>query len=367
MVTNDFPPRVGGVQQYVWNLIRHMPQDRVAVLAPRWPGWREHDAAQPYPVGRWPATFLWPTPDLARRVRAMARQHQADVILFGHGMPLPLLGEQLEGIPYVALTHGAEVWMAHAPGAARLVRRALRGARGITAVSGYTARTIRRVVGPNTPVSVLSPGVDADRFTPAVEGGWVRERHALGSRPTVLCVSRLVPRKGQDILIRSLPQIRDLVPEATLLLTGTGPHRATLERLADGAPPGSVVFAGEVSDADLPAYYAASDVFAMPCRSRWGGLEVEGFGIVFLEAAAAGKAVVGGHSGGAGEAVVDELTGLLVDGAEPKAVALACAKLLRFPDLAASFGSAGRSRVETEFTWPRRAAALMAILRSAAG
>jgi phosphatidylinositol alpha-1,6-mannosyltransferase len=369
VVTNDFPPRVGGVQQYVWNLVRSLPAERVSVLAPNWPGWRDHDAAQRFPIHRWPARFLWPTAELGRRMRSLVREHQADVVLFGHGLPLPLLGEGLRerGVPYVALTHGAEVWLARPPGLAGLLSRALEGAREVTAVSDYTARTIRRVVPPAVPVTVLNPGVDAESFAPSVDGSWVRERHALGDRPVVLCVSRLVPRKGQDVLIRSLPLLQTRAPGAALVLAGGGPYREALERAAATSPSNSVVFAGEVSDDQLPAYYAACDVFAMPCRSRWGGLEVEGFGIVFLEAAASRKAAVGGHSGGAGEAVVDEQTGLLVQGAEPKAVALACAKLLRFPDLAASLGTAGRLRVENRFTWPRRAEVLSRILRRAAG
>jgi phosphatidyl-myo-inositol dimannoside synthase len=369
VVTNDFPPRVGGVQQYVSNLVRHLPPDGVAVIAPNWDGWKDQDAAQPFPVHRWPARFLWPTRDLGRRVAALVREHQADVVVFGHGFPLPLLGEQLRrtGVPYVALTHGAEVWLARAPALSEAMRRGLAGAREVTAVSEYMARRIRRLVPPGVPLSVLYPGVDAGRFSPSGDGSWIRDRHGLGDRPLVLCVSRLVPRKGQDVLIRGLKILHSLVPGAILLLAGGGLYRPALERAAAQAPRDAVVFAGEVSDEDLPAHYAACDVFAMPCRSRWGGLEVEGFGIVFLEAAAAGKAVVAGRSGGAGEAVVDEETGLVVEGTELKAAALACAKVLRFPELARAMGTAGRLRVEREFTWGRQAGRLVEILRRAAG
>jgi phosphatidylinositol alpha-1,6-mannosyltransferase len=369
VVTNDFPPRIGGVQQYVWNLVRHLPPDRVAVLAPNWPGWREHDASQPFPVHRRPTRFLWPTDHLARRVRAVAREHNAEVVLFGHGLPLALLAPALTrtGIPCVVLTHGAELWMARMPGTRELLRRALSRAREVTAVSDYTARSVRRALPSGVSLSILPPAVDADRFSPKTDGGALRERLRLHDRKVVLCVSRLVPRKGQDTLIRALPLVRRLVPEALLLIVGGGPYRPRLEELAGEAPPDSVVFTGEVDDEDLPPLYAASDVFAMPCRSRWGGLEVEGFGIVFLEASATGKAVVGGYSGGAAEAVVDQGTGLLVEGSEPKAVSVAVAKLLSHPALAGRFGAAGRARVESSFTWPARAAEMAAILRRAAG
>jgi phosphatidylinositol alpha-1,6-mannosyltransferase len=367
VVTNDFPPRVGGVQQYEWNVVRHLPPDRVMVLAPNWPDWREHDELAPFEIRRWPDRFMWPTAELERRVRTMAAQHRADVVLFGQGLPLSLLGPGLarRGLPYVVLTHGVEVWMARVPGSRRLLARALGRAREITAVSRYTARAIRAAVPADVPLTLLPPAVDEDRFTPSADGRLVRERHGLDGQPIILCVSRLVARKGQDVLIRGMEFVRTLAPDAVLVIAGDGPHRPTLEGLAGEAPAGSVLFAGEVPDDELPAHYAACDVFAMPCRSRWGGLEVEGFGIVFLEAAAAGKASVAGRSGGAGEAVVDEETGLLVEGEEPKAAALAVAQLLTDPARSSAMGAAGRERVEREFTWSRRARELGDILARA--
>jgi phosphatidylinositol alpha-1,6-mannosyltransferase len=372
VVTNDFPPRVGGVQQYVWNLVRNLPPDRVSVLAPNWQGWREHDAAQPFEVHRWPATFLWPTQDLARRVRSLVRAAQADIVLFGHGFPLPLLAPSLgaAGIPSVVLTHGAEVWLAQLPVLAAGMRRGFDAARAVTAISRFTAAAIRPLVPSDVPFLLLSPGVDEERFSPSVDGSAFRER--LGpdggaGRQVILCVSRLVPRKGHDVLISGMGVVRDLVPGAVLAVVGGGPYEERLRRLAASAPAGSVVFCGQVPHEKLPEVYAACDLFAMPCRSRWGGLEVEGFGIVYLEAAASGKAVVAGRSGGAAEAVADEVTGLLAEGTEPKAVALAVARLLLTPDLASRMGRAGRARVVSGFTWKLQAARLSKILAQAAG
>jgi phosphatidyl-myo-inositol dimannoside synthase len=366
VVTNDFPPRVGGVQQYVWRLVAQLPPDRVAVLAPAWAGWREHDAAQPFAVHRWPESFLWPTPDLERRVACLSGEFGADVVLFGHGFPLPWLAPAIsKRVPCAALTHGAEVWIARAPGLAAAQRRGLQACAEVTAVSAYTGDLVRAAIG-ERPVTVLYPGVDTERYAPEVDGGWVRERYGLRERRVVVCVSRLVPRKGQDVLIEAMPTILRSVPDAALLLVGDGPERASLQRAAAAAPPGTVVLAGEVPDEDLPAHYAAGDVFAMPCRSRFGGLEVEGLGIVFLEAAACGKATVAGRSGGAPEAIVDQRTGLLVEGNEPKAVGLAVARLLANPEIAAAMGAAGRARVEAGFTWARSAATLGEVLARAA-
>jgi phosphatidylinositol alpha-1,6-mannosyltransferase len=204
----------------------------------------------------------------------------------------------------------------------------------------------------------MYPGADMDAFRPDLPVDDLRARHGLDGRPTVVCVSRLVARKGQDVLIRAMPGIGRRVRDAALLLVGGGPARARLERLAASAPDGSVVFAGQVSEADLPRYYRLGDVFAMPCRSRLGGLEVEGWGNVFVEAAACARPVVVGDSGGAREALVPGETGLLVDGADVCAVAESVGSLLADPDRAEAMGRAGRERVERAFTWERAAAEL---------
>jgi phosphatidylinositol alpha-1,6-mannosyltransferase len=355
IVTNDFPPRVGGVQQYVWNVASNLPADRVAVVAPNWPGWREHDRSLEFPVERFPTTFLWPSTDLRRRVRAAAREHRAEVVLFGHGLPLALLGPRLD-YPYVVATHGTEYWFALTPALHALLRGATSRARRVLAVSRFTGRTIRTAVPPHVPVSLLPPGVDAERFRPRTpeHADAIRRRHGIeAGRPLVVCVSRLVRRKGQDVLIGAMPAIRRREPDAALLIVGGGPDRGRLEHLAEAAPRGAVAFAGEVPDDELPAYHAAADVFAMPCRSRLAGLEVEGFGIVFLEAAAVGRPAVAGDSGGAAEAVEDGSTGLVVDGRHAGAVAEAVGGLLADPHRAGAMGKAGRERVERLFTWLR--------------
>ncbi len=369
IVTNDFPPRVGGVQQYVVNLAANLPPGRTAVLAPNWPGAPGYDATLPFQVHRWPARTLLPTRDVARRVEGLVDEHAADVVLFGHGFPLPLLGPRLaaRGIPYVVLTHGAEVWQACVPGLTRSIRRSLERAAAVTAVSGYTGRAIRASLGLSHPLVPLPPAVDEHRFEPTADGAPIRERYGAADRPLVVSVSRLVPRKGHDVLIRAMADVRRLVPDAMLLIAGDGPYRDELERLVATLPPRTVRLAGAVPDDELPGTYAAGHVFAMPCRSMYGGLEVEGFGIVYLEAAAVAKPAVAGRSGGSAEAVVDGETGVIAEPLEPKAVALAIVSLLDDPPRAMKYGHAGRARVEAGFTWARRAEELARILAGAAG
>ncbi len=369
LVTNDYPPRVGGIQRTLHALVRELPADQVAVVAPTWDGWEVFDGREPYRIVRFDRRFGWPTPSVARFVEDAVELTGAEVVLFGATYPLAALGPRLAraGTPYLAAAHGFEYWLSLAPGAHALMRRATGGARRVPVMcSRFIARVVRTAVPDRIPVSVLYPGADVTAFRPDLSTAEIRERHGLTDRPVVACVSRLVPRKGQDVLIRGMAAIRRRVPDAALLVVGDGPYRSALERLAAEAPPGSVVFTGQVSEEELPAHYAAGDVFAMPCRTRRGGLEVEGWGNVFIEAAACGRPVVVGDSGGARESLVPGETGLLVDGDDVDEVADAVATLLEDRALAAAMGAAGRARVEDFFTWPRAAAQLAAWLREAA-
>jgi phosphatidyl-myo-inositol dimannoside synthase len=369
LVTNDYPPRIGGIQRTLQALVNELRPDRISVFAPGWEGDGAFDEAAPYRVLRQSEPFLWPTPDVARRVRRAVDDTEAAVVLFGATYPLSLLGPGLarRGVPYLPAAHGFEYWLSIVPGTHALLRHATsRAARVPVMCSEFVARRVRTAVPGDVPVSVLYPGADVGTFRPDLVTSDLRERHGIGDRPLVVCVSRLVARKGQDVLIRGMARVRRRVPDAILLIVGGGPYLSRLEAMAGDAPAGSVLFAGQVSEEDLPRYYAAGDVFAMPCRNRLGGLEVEGWGNVFIEAAACGRPVVVGDSGGARESLVDGETGLLVDGTDVDAVADAVADLLADPARARAMGLAGRARVERDHTWPLIAERLAGWLREAA-
>lgn len=370
LVTNDFPPRVGGIQRTLEALWNHLPPDRVAVLCPDWEEAAAYDAARPFAIYRQPERFLWPTPDVAARVDAAVEDFGAEVVLFGATYPLAALGPRLaaRGTPYLAAAHGFEYWLSVIPGAHTAVRYATsRASRVPVMCSAFIARTVRTAVPRRVPVNVLYPGADLTVFRPDLETDDLRERHGIGDRPLVVCVSRLVARKGQDMLIRGMADVRARVPGAALLIVGGGPYEDTLRGLAAAAPAGSVFFSGQVSEEDLPRYYAMGDVFAMPCRTRLGGLEVEGWGNVFIEAAACARPVVVGDSGGAREALVDGETGILVDGRSVGRVSDAVACLLEDPGLARKMGEAGLARVRRAHAWPRIAEILALWLQAAAG
>lgn len=368
VVTNDFPPRVGGIQRTLESLCRALPAESVSVIAPSSEGSESFDAAADFHVTRERSRFVWPMPSFADRLDAEIARSGAEVVLFGDAFPLALLGPRLaaHGTPYVVLAHGFDYWLSTVPIAHTVMKRMTSRASRVAGCSEFISRRVRTAVPRGVPVSVLHPGADVERFRPDLPTEDIRERHELGNRPLIVCVSRLVHRKGQDVLIRSMRAVQRRVPEAGLLIVGSGPYETKLRTLAERAPTRSVTFVGEVSENDLPRYYAAGDVFAMPCRTRAAGLEVEGWGNVFIEAAACGRPVVVGDSGGSREALVHGETGLLVDGSDVEGVADALATLLEDPAYALRLGKTGRARVEREHTWPRVAEKLAGWLRDAA-
>jgi phosphatidylinositol alpha-1,6-mannosyltransferase len=367
LVTNDFPPRPGGIQQFVHNLAVRLPKGSLVVYCSKHPGWEEFDAEQPFDVVREDTSVLLPTPAVARRAARIADEYECDAVWFGAAAPLGLLATGLKertGIRRaVALTHGHEAGWAALPGARNLLRRVARGTDVVTYLGEYFRIRLDRAIGELTTLEQLAPGVDTDVFSPSASGEAVRVRHGLVGRPVIVCVSRLVSRKGQDTLIRALPLVRRRVPDAALLLVSGGPYRSTLEGLAreTGVAP-HVVFTGTVPWAELPDYYAAGNVFAMPCRTRRGGLDVEGLGIVYLEASAVGLPVVAGDSGGAPDAVREGETGYVVSGRDVPALAEKLVALLGNPTLAERFGSAGRAWVEESWRWDTQADRLDALL-----
>jgi phosphatidylinositol alpha-1,6-mannosyltransferase len=365
LVTNDFPPKVGGIQSYLWELWRRLPADRVTVLTTPHPEAAEFDAAQAFPVHRRPEKTLLPTPDLGAEIRRVAADAGARLVILDPALPVGLLGPHL-GLPYGVILHGAEVTVpARLPATRTALKRVLRGAASVVAAGGYPAAEARRLAGSQLPLRIVPPGVDVDRFRPPTDDQKRAARTAAGlpaEGRLVVGMSRLVPRKGFDVLIAAASLLAPSRPDLTVAIAGAGRDRARLERLirATGAP---VRLLGFVPDGAMPDLLGAADVFAMPCRSRWGGLEQEGFGIVFLEAAACGVAGVAGASGGSHEAVADGETGFVVRRpADPYAVAAALARLLDDGELCRSMGDAARLRAEQEFSYDRLAGDLAAHL-----
>jgi phosphatidyl-myo-inositol dimannoside synthase len=363
IVTNDYPPRSGGIQSFVHALACRLPADGVVVYAPAWDGAAEFDARLPFPVVRHPGPLMLPVPGVRDRAKALLAEHGCDTVVFGAAAPLGLLAPSLRRAGarrLVAITHGHEAGWAALPGARRLLRRIGDEVDVVTYLAEYFRVRVARALSPAAAARMarLAPGVDPAEFRPGAGGTEVRKRLGIDpDRPVVVCVSRMVARKGQDTLIRAWPQVLARssaagLPGPLLMLVSDGPYRPQLERLAASTGVAdSVLFTGAVGWDELPAYYDAGDIFAMPCRTRRGGLDVEGLGIVYLEASAAGLPVIGGDSGGAPDAIQDGETGYVVPGGSAGAVADRISQLLADPAGAAAMGDKGQAWIEREWTW----------------
>jgi phosphatidyl-myo-inositol dimannoside synthase len=368
IVTNDFPPRAGGIQSFVHALALRLPPGQVVVYAPAWPGAAEFDQQQPFPVLRHPTSLMLPVPAVRDRAAAALTEHGCDRVLFGAAAPLGLLAPALRRAGadrIVAVTHGHEAGWAALPGARALLRRIGDSVDVVTYLGEYFRVRLARALSPaaGARMARLAPGVDTAVFRPGPGGAAIRDRLGLAGRPVVVCVSRLVTRKGQDTLIRAWPAVRAAGGDPVLLLVGSGPADRKLHRLARQlGVSGSVRFSGQVPAADLPSYYGAGDVFAMPCRTRRGGLDVEGLGIVYLEASATGLPVIAGDSGGAPDAVIHGETGYVVPGGSEGAVASRLTQLLADPAAARAMGEKGLAWVDREWRWDLVAGRLEQIL-----
>ncbi|MGP3921603.1 glycosyltransferase family 4 protein [Streptomyces sp. 8N616] len=375
IVTNDFPPRPGGIQAFLHNIALHLDPAQIVVYASTWKRDEEgleatarFDAEQPFTVVRDRTTMLLPTPRVTRRATELLREHGCSAVWFGAAAPLGLMAPALRRAGarrLVATTHGHEAGWAQLPGSRQLLRRIGEGTDTITYLGEYTRSRIAAALTPQAAGRMvqLPPGVDEKAFHPGSGGDEVRAGLGLADRPVVVCVSRLVPRKGQDTLIQAMPRILAAVPDAVLLIVGGGPYRRDLEKLAAATGvAGSVRFTGAVPWEELPAHFGAGDVFAMPCRTRRGGLDVEGLGIVYLEASATGLPVVAGDSGGAPDAVLDGETGWVVPGRSADDAAERIVALLQDPGLRRRMGERGRAWVEERWRWDLLADRLAALL-----
>ena len=354
LVTNDFPPKIGGIQSLLWEWWRRLPADRFAVLTSPYEGADEFDAGEPYRIERVPEPALLPHPWMIRRVDDLARDFGADLVVLDPAVPLGLIGPSLS-LPYDLVLHGAEVTVpGRLPGTRQLLAYTLNRARHVIAAGGYPAEEAERAAGGSLPTTIVPCGVDPERFR-VLSAQERRDARAHFSIPDdaelVVGISRLVPRKGFDTAIRAVARLRHRRPDLLLVIGGTGREADRLRRLADelDAP---VRFTGRLPHDDVPLLYGCADLSTMLCRTRWGGLEQEGFGIVFLEAASCGVPQVAGDSGGAAEAVAHGETGLVVqDPEDVQAVADAYEQLLDDDDLRARMGRRSRERVEEEFAY----------------
>ena len=360
-ITNDFGPRAGGIETFVIGLIERLPKNSVIVYTSSQEGSDTFDKAWLDNYGveviRDKSKVLLPSLRVGRAVRKIARERSISTVFFGAAAPLALLSQGLRraGVArIVALTHGHEVWWAKVWPFSWAIRRIGSGVDHLTYLGRYTQSQISRSLSKRAQNAMvkIAPGIDTDHFAPQESASQLRAELGLTDKKVIVSVGRLVHRKGQDTLVEALPAILSSVPDAHLIFVGEGPYKDYLvKRASELKVTQAITFIGRIQYAQLPRYICVGDIFAMPSRSRLAGLEVEGLGIVYLEASACGLAVIGGKSGGAPDAVLEGETGFAVDGTSPEEVANAAIKLLSDPALAQQMGARGRKWIIDEWRW----------------
>jgi phosphatidylinositol alpha-1,6-mannosyltransferase len=367
LVTNDFPPKVGGIQNLLYEWWRRLPPETFAVLTSPYQGSQVFDSAQDFLIRRTPEPVLLPHPIMARRINEMAREVGAELIVLDPAVPLGIIGPWLD-LPYAVVLHGAEVTVpGRLPGSKKVLSNVLCKASIIIASGTYPAKEAQRAAGRNLDISVVTPGVDIQRFRPLSQQQKVDARAHFSideNTDLIVGISRLVPRKGFDVLIRAVAHLVNDFPNLRLVIGGTGRDRNRLERIIRElrAP---VTMLGRISNDDLPMLYGCADICAMLCRSRWGGLEQEGFGIVFAEAAACGVPQIAGQSGGAADAVVDGETGLIIRNPNRvDDVVAGLRQLLNDETRRKKMGEASRLRAENLFDYDKLALTLGKVLKA---
>lgn len=367
VVTNDFGPRSGGIETFIHGLLaqasknqqrnfvvltsRQDPQDEVITFDQKM--WEENRIK----VIRDTTKVLLPTRRLAKAATDLFVAHKCENVIFGASAPLGLLAKSLRkaGAKHiVALTHGHEVWWARMPFFSAALRRIGAQADQMTYLGEFTRGAVANVLlrEDHSKLVHLPPGVDLTRFTPGIKSVELQKKWGIADAPVIVSIGRLVARKGSDQLIKAMPEVLQQFPKCKLLLVGTGNYQKRLEKLVHNLKvQDSVIFTGRVEHELLPDYYRLGDIFAAPCRSRYGGLEVEGLGIVYLEASACGVPVIAGKSGGAPDAVLEGKTGLLVNGRDHREVGAAVIKLLSDQPLRQKMGADGRVWMEQLWSW----------------
>jgi phosphatidylinositol alpha-1,6-mannosyltransferase len=370
LVTNDFGPRAGGIETFVMGLLERVPKGEVIVYTSHQSSTGEYDRRWRDEYGvevvRDKSSILLPTPRVIRNLQKLIDERNLSTVWFGAAAPLGVSARWLRkaGAQHiVALTHGHEVWWSKVWPFSWAISEIARSVDVVTYLGDFTQQAIARRFKDKNKLTKIAPGIDTEHFRP-LDGRELREKYGIADRATIVSVGRLVHRKGQDRLVEAMPLVLKEIPEAHLVFIGEGPHRKKLDELVKKLKlKNHVTFIGRIQYSDLPRHISLGDIFAMPSRSRLFGLEVEGLGIVYLEASACGLPVVGGNSGGAPDAVKEGITGFVVDGNNLPEIADRIITLLKDDELRNQMGNAGRSWAMEEWQWTRWSQAFNQVLK----
>lgn len=369
LVTNDFPPRAGGIETYLEGFARTLnPEQLVIYTSSRAAGIKEYDASTPWTMYRDPTSILLPTPRTRKRMEALIRRHAIENVWFGASVPLGIMAKaarEAGAKRTIATSHGHEIGWSMIPGARTFLSRVFASQDVVTYLTDATLKRLRPYIPDSTSLVRLPGGINTDAFIfNAVDRARLRKRYGIDENArVVVCISRLVPRKGQDMLIKAWKTLAHKHPGVQLVIVGEGSYEKHLRTLVEESPVSHLItLTGGVPYDELPAHYSMGDIFAMPCRTRGSGLDIEGLGIVYLEAASTGLPVLAGNSGGAPEAIIDNETGYVADGHSLESIIEKLDMLLSDPDKATAMGRRGLEWVRGEWTWAKLAEPLLDVL-----
>jgi len=367
LLTTDFPPAMGGISNYLFNVYRQFDLRQMTLIAPQHPQAERFDSAQTYSAKRFTTALdvpgfrgAWQVWRMYAEAEKLVRRDRDVVLHCGH-VNAAIAARKLKrryGTPYLLWTHALEImdeWLRTS------ILPAMLDADLVITNSEFTRAFVASAGVPQSRIVKICPGADPIHFRPGLDSSELAQRLGLIARPTLLTVSRIVKAnryKGHDVVLRALSEVVRTVPDVGYVIVGDGDDLDYLNRLAvEYGVQENVIFAGRVSDAELPLLYNACDAFIMCSREERTrrGILAEGFGIALIEASACGKPVIAGRSGGIADAVQDGITGLLVNPVDTQEVASAIVRLLQEPDLAKRLGENGRRWVENEMNWTRAA------------
>ena len=360
LVTNDLGPRAGGIETFILGLLDQLDGTQIVIYTAAQRDSEVFDEQLSIRTGveiiRDKNSILIPSPWVNRRVCAVMSEYESEIIWFGAAMPLAWMSGLLKkrgAKRIIAITHGHEVWWAKLPPFRYFFARSTRSIDVLTYLGEFTRQAMSKTVHFTCQMVQIAPGISIDHFFPAEKSSSLQDELQLQGKQVLLSVGRLIHRKGQDKLLQALPKILLKHPNAVLVIVGVGPRQRRLDQLVKLYQlTDQVRFVGRVKYDKLPQYFRLADLFVMPSRSRFFGLEVEGLGIVYLEASASGIAVLAGASGGAPDAVINGETGIVIDGSKVQEITSAVIELLDQPQRLAQLGVSGRAWTVEAWNWP---------------
>lgn len=357
-ITLDFPPYKGGVATFYKNVCDFLPAEHLYVIAPQTLESEKFDLSKKYRIYRKKMlsknSLVWPKwAGLAKEVYDIVKKEKIEAIIAGQILPIGTIAYIMKinkNIPYYIFCHGRDVSMLS--GRKKIIaKKVIREAKGIFVNSNFTKHVIEDYKYPHSHIYTIYPCPEILSNPSDLEMIKIKNEYDLHNKKILLTVGRIIERKGHDMVIKSLPEIIKKHSNTIYVIVGEGPYKQALQALTwQYKVNNHVIFTGMIGDSEAACLYELCDIFIMPAR-QLANKDVEGFGIVYLEANLFGKPVIGGKSGGIPEAIVDEKTGILVDPTSIHEITSNVLYLLNNPDKAHVLGIQGMDRVHSQFQW----------------